>query len=210
MLRLLLAPSMGMEANRLVSTLPAISAVAWRSHTGLCMQCHRLLAEPWLCCVAGVWRRKAIVTVGGWKSRTTVEDMDLSLRTYVNGWKAIYLSEVTCINEVLPPAACLLMAHSSGCALYARSTPLPRSLLLPLLPASHSRRAFLLVLQPSSPKIYLACTHCQLCMCHSIRDSLHAGLQSFLGQGECASAIAPGSLIYMRSGSPAFCRLRPT
>lgn len=49
---------------------------------------------------AGVWRRKAIVTVGGWKSRTTVEDMDLSLRTYVNGWKAIYLTDVTCINEL--------------------------------------------------------------------------------------------------------------
>ena len=49
---------------------------------------------------AGIWRRKTIVTVGGWKSRTTVEDMDLSLRTFVNGWKAIYLTETTCINEV--------------------------------------------------------------------------------------------------------------
>jgi hypothetical protein len=49
---------------------------------------------------AGVWRRKTIVTVGGWQSRTTVEDMDLSLRTFVNGWKAIYLLDVTCINEV--------------------------------------------------------------------------------------------------------------
>ncbi|DBA75219.1 TPA: hypothetical protein ACH3X1_010513 [Trebouxia sp. C0004] len=49
---------------------------------------------------AGIWRRKTIVTVGGWKSRTTVEDMDLSLRTFVNGWKAIYLTETTCINEL--------------------------------------------------------------------------------------------------------------
>ena len=49
---------------------------------------------------AGVWRRKTIVTVGGWQSRTTVEDMDLSLRTYVNGWKAVYLTEVTCVNEL--------------------------------------------------------------------------------------------------------------
>ena len=52
------------------------------------------------CSGAGVWRRKTILTVGGWKSRTTVEDMDLSLRTYVNGWKAIYLANTTCINEV--------------------------------------------------------------------------------------------------------------
>ena len=49
---------------------------------------------------AGVWRRKTIVTVGGWQSRTTVEDMDLSLRTYVNGWRAIYLTDVTCVNEL--------------------------------------------------------------------------------------------------------------
>ena len=40
------------------------------------------------------------MTVGGWQSRTTVEDMDLSLRTYVNGWKAVYLSDTTCLNEV--------------------------------------------------------------------------------------------------------------
>ena len=58
---------------------------------------------------AGIWRRKTIVTVGGWKSRTTVEDMDLSLRTFVNGWKAIYLTETTCINEVVPLA---IYAHS--------------------------------------------------------------------------------------------------
>ena len=42
------------------------------------------------------------MAVGGWKSRTTVEDMDLSLRTYVNGWKAIYLNDVVCMNEVQP------------------------------------------------------------------------------------------------------------
>ena len=55
-----------------------------------------------------MWRRKTILTVGGWQSRTTVEDMDLSLRTYVNGWKAIYLSDTTCLNEVrLLPWLCM-------------------------------------------------------------------------------------------------------
>ena len=38
--------------------------------------------------------------VGGWKSRTTVEDMDLSLRTFLAGWKAVFLANVTCVNEV--------------------------------------------------------------------------------------------------------------
>lgn len=52
------------------------------------------------------------MAVGGWKSRTTVEDMDLSLRTYVNGWKAIYLNDVVCVNEVtILPASELAEAH---------------------------------------------------------------------------------------------------
>ena len=38
--------------------------------------------------------------VGGWNSRTTVEDMDLSLRAYLAGWKGMYLRDVTCLNEV--------------------------------------------------------------------------------------------------------------
>lgn len=66
---------------------------------------------------AGIWRRKTIITVGGWKSRTTVEDMDLSLRTFVNGWKAIYLTETTCINEVSRSctlhSACMIKAPLS-------------------------------------------------------------------------------------------------
>ena len=57
------------------------------------------------CDLAGVWRRKAIETAGGWNSRTTVEDMDLSLRAHLAGWKAVYLRHVSVLNEVsvLPP-----------------------------------------------------------------------------------------------------------
>ncbi len=63
-----------------------------------------------------MWRRKTIQTVGGWQSRTTVEDMDLSLRAYVNGWKAIYLTDTTCSNEARAPAGA------------ARGAPRPRCL----------------------------------------------------------------------------------
>ena len=38
--------------------------------------------------------------------------MDLSLRTFVNGWKAIYLYDVTCINEV----RCLCAARPHPCS----------------------------------------------------------------------------------------------
>ena len=62
---------------------------------------------------AGVWRRKTIQTVGGWQSRTTVEDMDLSLRAYVNGWKAIYLTDTTCTNEVTAVQGCRLFVEHS-------------------------------------------------------------------------------------------------
>eukprot|EP00850_Spirogloea_muscicola_P022905 SM000317S12250 [mRNA] locus=s317:110226:113283:- [translate_table: standard] len=43
---------------------------------------------------AGVWRRSAIEDAGGWNNRTTVEDMDLSLRAFLKGWKFIFLNDV--------------------------------------------------------------------------------------------------------------------
>ena len=49
---------------------------------------------------AGVWRLACIENAGGWNARTTVEDMDLSLRAYLRGWRAIFLHDVTCLNEV--------------------------------------------------------------------------------------------------------------
>ena len=49
---------------------------------------------------AGVWQVAAMDAVGGWKSRTTVEDMDLSLRTYLAGYRAVFLPHVTVVNEV--------------------------------------------------------------------------------------------------------------
>jgi hypothetical protein len=35
----------------------------------------------------GVWRRTALEGAGGWNMDSTVEDMDLSIRAYVQGWK---------------------------------------------------------------------------------------------------------------------------
>jgi beta-mannan synthase len=49
---------------------------------------------------AGVWRAACVADAGGWNSRTTVEDMDLSLRAFLKGWKAIFLDDVTCLNEL--------------------------------------------------------------------------------------------------------------
>lgn len=49
---------------------------------------------------AGLWRKQTIEDVGGWNGRTTVEDMDLSLRAYVAGWRAIFIEDVCVPNEI--------------------------------------------------------------------------------------------------------------
>ncbi|THU53817.1 hypothetical protein C4D60_Mb10t18420 [Musa balbisiana] len=43
---------------------------------------------------AGVWRINALNEAGGWKDRTTVEDMDLAVRASLKGWKFIFLGDL--------------------------------------------------------------------------------------------------------------------
>lgn len=41
-----------------------------------------------------MWRISALNEAGGWKDRTTVEDMDLAIRASLKGWKFVYVGEV--------------------------------------------------------------------------------------------------------------------
>ncbi|MEP7105398.1 MAG: glycosyltransferase, partial [Chloroflexota bacterium] len=50
---------------------------------------------------AGVWRRAAIEDAGGWSSATLTEDLDLSFRAQMKGWRAAYREEVV-VPEELP------------------------------------------------------------------------------------------------------------
>lgn len=43
---------------------------------------------------AGVWRRQAIIDAGGWQADTLTEDLDLSYRAQLRGWKVRYLEDV--------------------------------------------------------------------------------------------------------------------
>lgn len=43
---------------------------------------------------AGVWRKQAITDSGGWQSDTLTEDLDLSYRAQLRGWRFRYLEEV--------------------------------------------------------------------------------------------------------------------
>lgn len=42
---------------------------------------------------AGVWRKSAIYEAGGWEHDTITEDMDLSYRAQMKGWRFIYLND---------------------------------------------------------------------------------------------------------------------
>ncbi len=42
---------------------------------------------------AGVWRKKAIDDAGGWEHDTITEDMDLSYRAQIKGWRFVYLND---------------------------------------------------------------------------------------------------------------------
>lgn len=43
---------------------------------------------------AGVWRKSCIEDAGGWSAETLTEDLDLSYRAQIKGWKFKYLEEV--------------------------------------------------------------------------------------------------------------------
>jgi cellulose synthase/poly-beta-1,6-N-acetylglucosamine synthase-like glycosyltransferase len=48
----------------------------------------------------GLWRKKCIEDAGGWSFDTLTEDLDLSYRAQLNGWKFKYLEDVTTPGEL--------------------------------------------------------------------------------------------------------------
>ncbi len=49
---------------------------------------------------AGIWRTKAIIDAGHWSADTLTEDLDLSYRAQLKGWKLVYLNDVVCPGEL--------------------------------------------------------------------------------------------------------------
>ncbi|HYG65002.1 MAG TPA: glycosyltransferase [Thermoanaerobaculia bacterium] len=49
---------------------------------------------------AGIWRRQAILDGGGWQHDTLTEDLDLSYRAQLAGWKFLYLPELAVPSEL--------------------------------------------------------------------------------------------------------------
>ena len=49
---------------------------------------------------AGIWRREAIDSAGGWQHDTLTEDLDLSYRAQLKGWRFVFLPDVISPAEV--------------------------------------------------------------------------------------------------------------
>lgn len=66
----------------------------------------------------GVWRRACIDDAGGWQGDTLTEDLDLSYRAVMKGWRGLYLPHITAPSE-LPTN---LLAFKRQQARWARGT----------------------------------------------------------------------------------------
>jgi glycosyltransferase involved in cell wall biosynthesis len=51
---------------------------------------------------AGVWRREAIEAAGGWETDTLTEDLDLSYRAQLAGWRIVFVPDVAVPGEIPP------------------------------------------------------------------------------------------------------------
>src|SRR6059058_380300 len=49
---------------------------------------------------AGLWRKSCIVDAGGWQHDTLTEDLDLSYRAQLNGWRFIFLADLVTPAEL--------------------------------------------------------------------------------------------------------------
>ncbi len=56
---------------------------------------------------AGIWKKQAILEAGNWQADTLTEDLDLSYRAQLKGWKFLYLEEVVSPAELPPTLAAL-------------------------------------------------------------------------------------------------------
>ncbi len=50
---------------------------------------------------AGIWRKECIEDSGGWHTATLVEDLDLSYRAQMKGWKCLFIPDIV-VNAELP------------------------------------------------------------------------------------------------------------
>ena len=86
---------------------------------------------------AGVWRRAAIDAAGGWSADTLTEDLDISYRAQLAGWRLVLDRDLTCPAE-LPTTLAAFKAQQSRWATGSMQTARK---LLPRIWRSHASLA---------------------------------------------------------------------
>ena len=83
------------HVNRESSLLTRLQALAIDGHFGV-EQAARSGSGQWFNFngTAGLWRRKALLDAGGWQHDTLTEDLDISYRAFLAGWRAEYLVDL--------------------------------------------------------------------------------------------------------------------
>jgi cellulose synthase/poly-beta-1,6-N-acetylglucosamine synthase-like glycosyltransferase len=87
--------------NAKYSWLTRLQALLLSSHFGVehRVRCHRGLFFNFNG-TAGIWRKSAIETAGGWQADTVTEDLDLSYRAQLIGWRFVYVHDVLVPSEL--------------------------------------------------------------------------------------------------------------
>nr|WP_320048625.1 glycosyltransferase family 2 protein [uncultured Desulfuromonas sp.] len=87
--------------NRNQSWLTQLQAILLGPHFGVE---HRVRCQQGLFFnfngTAGVWRRQTIADGGGWQADTVTEDLDLSYRCQMKGWKFRYVDDIVVPSEL--------------------------------------------------------------------------------------------------------------
>ena len=87
--------------NPAFSVLTRLQALAIDGHMAI-EQFARWRAGQWFNFngTAGLWRCAALVDAGGWSHQTLTEDLDISYRAFLRGWRAAFLRDLECPAEV--------------------------------------------------------------------------------------------------------------
>ncbi|MBU1171921.1 MAG: glycosyltransferase [Proteobacteria bacterium] len=62
-----------------------------RHHFGMCFNFNG---------TAGIWRKEALIDAGGWQADTVTEDLDISYRAQLKGWRFVYVDDYTVPSEL--------------------------------------------------------------------------------------------------------------
>jgi len=129
---------------------------------------------------AGLWRRAAIVGAGGWSADTLTEDLDLSYRAQLAGWRAVFI-EGLAVPQELPVAVNAYRGQQARWATgsFQTARKLLPSVLGSRLPAAQKFQATLHLLAYLAPVVMLLQFACYplLLLAKAQHDPLFAAIR---------------------------------